>query len=458
MRTNTVIFVLISLLVSLVLVASGGYILEEVVSVGLFVFFLLSFIDSIGKSYNPLDIPILLALFQCMIIPMVVYKVFNDEMLVLALKYDMTVDAETYYGYVFPAILVFIIGVKIPLLFKKNIQVKFRLAIQQSKSYLEGKGNIGILLIIIGASVGIIQPFIPGELNYVAYLISKLLIVGVLYTFLSDAKNRLWFLIGGIVLLFAQALAMAMFGDLVYTLMLGVLLILLGRNISNKLKYSVALIGMIFLLLIQSVKTDYRAVVWKGQDKENQGQGAFFSLLADRISNPSQLLEWDSYFPIIVRANQGMIIGKVMGYIPTNAPFAEGETIFTALAASFIPRILWEDKPMSGGHANMLRFTGLTIQGYSMNIGPIGEAYGNFGVEEGIVFMFFYGLFFSVAILLILSVIKKRPTVILWFPLLFLNSVQMETDVLMCVNSLMKNAIFCWLCFWAFDRFLRIKL
>lgn len=458
MRSNTVVYVLIALLASLFFVADGGYMIEEVVSIGLFVFFLLSFIDSIGKSYNPLDIPILLALFQCMLMPMVVYKVFNDELIVVALKYDMTVNQTTYYGYVFPAILLFIIGVKVPMLFSKEIQPQFMNALRLSKTYLEGKGNIGILLIIIGASVGVLQPFIPGELNYVAYLIGKLLIVGVIYTFLSNAKNRLWFLIGGIVLLFAQALAQAMFGDLVYTLMLGILLVLLGRNISNKLKYSVALIGMIFLLLIQSVKNDYRAVVWKGLDKENQGQGAFFSLLADRISNPSQFFEWDSYFPMIVRANQGMIIDKVMDHIPKNAPYAEGETIFTALAASFIPRILWEDKPMSGGQANMLRFTGLTIQGYSMNIGPIGEAYGNFGVEGGFYFMLFYGLFFSFAILLILRVIKKRPTVILWFPLLFLNSVQMETDILMCVNSLLKNVVFCWFCYWAFDRFLRLKL
>ena len=458
MKSNSVVFVLIALLVSFVFVANGDFMLEELVSVGLFVFFLLSFIDSIGKSYNPLDLPILLALFQCMIMPMVVYRVFNEEFIVVALKYDMTVDPRTYYGYVFPSILVFIVGVKAPLLFSKNMQLQFRQAMIQSKSYLEGKGNIGILLIIIGASIGVLQPFIPGELNYVAYLISKLLIVGVLYTFLSNAKNRLWFLIGGITFLFVQALAMAMFGDLVYTLMLGVLLILLGRNISNKLKYSVTLVGLVFLILIQSIKTDYRAVVWKGKDEENLGKGAFFTLLADRITNPGQLLEWDSYFPIIVRANQGMIVGKVMGYIPNYAPYSEGETIFTAIAASFVPRLLWEDKPMSGGHANMLRFTGLTIQGYSMNIGPIGEAYGNFGVDGGIVFMLFYGLFFSFAVVVILRFIKKRPTLILWFPLLFLNSVQMETDVLLCVNSFLKNAIFCWFCFWAFDRFLRIKL
>ena len=100
---------------------------------------------------------------------------------------------------------------------------------------------------------------------------------------------------------------------------------------------------------------------------------------------------------------------------------------------------------------------GNQIKGYSMNVSPMGEAYGNFGVQGGIIFMFFYGLFFSDAIFLLLKVIRKRPTLILWFPVLFLNSIQIETDILMCVNSLLKNLIFIGFCYWAADRFLRLK-
>ena len=106
----------------------------------------------------------------------------------------------------------------------------------------------------------------------------------------------------------------------------------------------------------------------------------------------------------------------------------------------------------------MIRFTGLEITGYSMNISPMGEAYGNFGVEGGIAFMFFYGLFYGFVILMLLRVIKKRPTLILWFPVLFLNSVQMETDILMCVNSIIKNLIFIYFCYWAANKFLRLKI
>lgn len=457
MNLSKIIYTVIAISGAYFFSITGDYMIEEVVSIGLFLFFLLEFIGSIGQSYNPLNIPILLALFQCMLMPIVVYRVYNDNALVIALKYDMGVTAEVYYGYMFPAILALIAGIKLPELLQRSYQLQFLSAVQRSREYLKGKGNMGILLMIIGFVSGFLQAFIPGDLQYVAYLFGKLLYVGILYTYFSDAKNRKLLLIGGVVLILAQALAMAMFGELVYTLALGMMLVLLGTKISNYLKFGLAAVGFVFVLLIQSIKSDYRAVAWGGQGDEGKSE-AFFTLMKDRITNPDRFFDWTLMFPTVNRFNQGMIIGKVMVHIPESAPYAEGETIFTALAASFVPRLLWPDKPMSGGHANMERFTGYTIQGYSMNVSPMGEAYGNFGVTGGVVFMFFYGLFFSLAIIFLLRIIRKRPTIILWFPVLFLNSIQMETDVLMCVNSLLKNLMFIWFCYWAADRFLRLKL
>jgi hypothetical protein len=147
-----------------------------------------------------------------------------------------------------------------------------------------------------------------------------------------------------------------------------------------------------------------------------------------------------------------------MDYVPRYRPYAEGKTIYTSLAASFVPRFFWPDKPMSGGKWNMEYFTGFVIEGYSMNIGPFGEAYGNFGPKGGIYFMFFYGLFFNLALYILFQICKTRPTILLWFPILFLHSIQVETDILMTVNSLIKNSLFVAFCYWASDRFFRIRL
>ena len=106
----------------------------------------------------------------------------------------------------------------------------------------------------------------------------------------------------------------------------------------------------------------------------------------------------------------------------------------------------------------MLRFTGFEIVGYSMNVGVIGEAYGNFGRTGGIVFMFVFGLFFNIIFYLIVVKSAKTPTLILWIPFIYLNAIQAETDTLMTINSTIKNILFLWFCYWAANKFLRLKL
>jgi hypothetical protein len=457
MNLRKLFIALLSLIAAIMFSMLGSFNNYEIMSVGIAAYMTFSFIDSIGKGYNLFDITILLAVFQCLIMPMIVYHVYNNDYIVIALKYDMSVSPDEYYGYIFPAIVCLIIGLKTPFIRKRNTSKIIKETISKSQLHLKGKGNLGILLIIIGTVSGLLQIFIPGELKYIAYLFGKLLYVGVIYTFFSDAKNKKLFLLGGIVMMVAQSLAQGMFGELVFTLMLGTMLVLLGKKISDGYKYGLAIAGMIFIILLQSVKGEYRAATWYGKGDKDE-VGTFFSLILDRLSKPDKFFDMYEMFPTINRFNQGMIIGKVFIHVPQNEPFAEGETIFTTLAASFVPRILWPNKPKSGGHENMLRFTGFKIEGYSMNISPLGEAYANFNKTGGIIFMFFYGLFFNVALFLLLRLSRKTPTIILWFPILFLNSIQIETDVLMCVNSLIKNLIFIGFCYWAADRFLRLKL
>lgn len=459
MNYNKAIFGIIAVIVTAFFAAAKDMRSEELLSIGLFVFLTLDFIDSIGKNYNILDIPILLALFQCMLMPMVVYHVYNDDQLVRALKYDMGIKEERYYGFMFPAIVVMMIGIKLPPLFQFSYKQKFFQAIVAVKTYLVGKGNMGVLLIIIGIVANTMRDFIGGAMQYVAYLISMLLYVGVLYTYFSDHKQRFWYLVSGGVVILAQAIRKGMFGELVYVLLLAGLLMLLGKKISATYKITIVTVGFVAVLILQSIKADYRAVTWQDQPDGGQSKaGTFVSLIADRITDPSRFFDLDLMFPTVNRFNQGMIVAKVMDHVPNRTPYAEGETIFKSLAATFVPRLLWPDKPQSGGHENMLRFTGYDIQGYSMNISPMGEAYANYGVSGGIFFMFCYGLFFSVLIVVLMHYVQSRPTLILWFPILFLNSIQMETDILMCLNSLIKNMIFVGAVFWIFKRFLRLKL
>ncbi len=93
-----------------------------------------------------------------------------------------------------------------------------------------------------------------------------------------------------------------------------------------------------------------------------------------------------------------------------------------------------------------------------MNLGPMGEAYANFDKLGGIVYMFFYGLFFNFMMTSIIKFSEKRPTIILWLPFLFFYSISVETDLLTTMGALVKGLIFTWIIYKIFHIGFRLSL
>ena len=139
-----------------------------------------------------------------------------------------------------------------------------------------------------------------------------------------------------------------------------------------------------------------------------------------------------SMFVSFVRLNQGWLVAMTMKMVPDKHPFGNGGPLLDAVYASVIPRILWPDKPEAGGKANLKRFWGFNLVGWSTNIGTLGrEAYANFSiVRGGLFYLFFYGLFFNFILSRILKAADRRPTIILWLPFLFFSVINVETDLL----------------------------
>ena len=94
----------------------------------------------------------------------------------------------------------------------------------------------------------------------------------------------------------------------------------------------------------------------------------------------------------------------------------------------------------------MAYYAGRVIQGWSTNVGPLGEAYGSFGVSGGIIYMFFLGLFIRWIYARIFKVARNIPLLICWLPVFFFQIISSaETDSLQIFNSLIKAAFFVWL-------------
>ncbi len=422
------------------------------------VYFFFDFLDNLGKRIVIMDLAIIMAALTCLVVPVIFYHVYTKEnyMARLWIKY-MPVPSDDYFTFAIPAIVAMAIGFRIPLgLGKLNISKNPTAYIDNVKKILSKKSSLGVYLIAAGVTSSLLDFLSPESLKQVFYFMAHLTFVGVFYVIYSPNKYKRIIAPSVILLMIGQTLVTGMFGDFVFMLACAIVLVMLGRKIALYKKVLVAIAGLFFILLLQSVKPEYRKKVW------TQGSGAdpsyYASLIVERIADPSIMLDPDKLFFVAVRMNHGWLVATTMYRVPAKFDFAHGETIWESIAAAIVPRFLWLDKPESGGKANLKRFWGFDLVGFSMNIGPLGEAYANFDVVGGIVFMFFYGLFFNLFLSYILKLTEKRPTLVLWIPFLFFYAIGVETDILTTTGSIVKGVFFTWIVFRAFRIAFRIDL
>jgi hypothetical protein len=219
----------------------------------------------------------------------------------------------------------------------------------------------------------------------------------------------------------------------------------LGRKSPMWKKLLSFVVSALLLMIIQSVKPAYRKIVWK-EDYEGSKASVFNDLIMDRFSNPSKYMTASAFFPLYQRANQGYNVALVLNRFPALYPHDNGNRLLITVAASFIPRLLWPNKPKAGGVENMKYYTGLTIKGWSTNVGPLGEAYGGFGVIGGIIYMMLLGLFIRLVYRRVFVIARKMPIIILWIPVLFYQvTYSAENDTLQILNSLVKASFFIYI-------------
>jgi hypothetical protein len=436
----------------------GSLTVWESMSCGLMLFCFLSFIEDLGKKVVIMDYAVMMMVGCCLVMPVVFYHYYPNTFKLARLwnKY-MPITSDDYFVFAFPAVIAMVIGMRVS---TKKLRINSNPVVYMNnmKEYLKTRPNLGLSLIVVGVLSGFLDFLASKSLAQVLNFTEHLTYVGVFYVIYSPSKYKRFIVPGVSALMLGQSLITGMFGDMVYMAACSLPLILLGnRKITFRSKLFFAVAGIIIVLLLQSVKVEYRKKAWAVN-----GGGAdpslFVQLIGDRILDFENSLDPDNLFFMSVRLNQGWLVAVTMKRVPDRFPFAYGETIFNSVAASIVPRFLWPDKPEAGGRENLRRFWGYKITGYSMNIGPLGEAYANFNVLGGIVFMFFYGLFFNFMLTSILKFSEKRPSIVLWLPFLFYYAISIETDCLTTMGSLIKGIFFTWLVFQVYRIAFRIDL
>jgi hypothetical protein len=218
-------------------------------------------------------------------------------------------------------------------------------------------------------------------------------------------------------------------------------------SFAKRLQYILA--GFALIFMIQMVKSDYRLAIGDAVVEGNNSNVAIFAdVLKKKLTGEQSIFSDQNIGEKVVRINQGWIIDRIMQYIPANRPFADGETIKESVVASIFPRFMMPNKAMSGGRENMEKYAGIQLnETTSMDISQLGEAYANFGVGGGILFMFVLGLFFNWVMHFIEKKTVRHPDLLFWVPLMFLQVIKAETSMVTILNHLTKTALVTWFFF-----------
>lgn len=410
---------------------------------------LIKMLYKIGNGIVLPEVTAILYVFTCLFMPLIGYEYYSSDNRLsrVWIKY-MPVKPEVYFSFALPAVACFCFALTLPA-FRKTLSdegEQLHQTINRIKTFLNTRSNKGLQIMLVGVIVSLLAQFLPVSLNYFATLFYFSSFAGLLYIyFSSEFKYKKLVILLFILFILANALQSGMFTIVAYMGVTMFSFFQLGKKSSMVKKTVFFILTIAFFIVLQNVKLIYRKTTWKNDFQGNRLE-LFTNLFIDNAQKGSALLGEDALFPLYSRTNQGFNVALVMRRVPAVQPFDNGDRLMTVFASAFVPRFLWPDKPEAGGAFNMKYYAGWTIKGWSTNVGPLGEAFGSFGVQGGIIYMLLLGFFLRWVYLRVFMLAAKLPLIICWLPVLFyLSTSSAETDSLQILNSIFKSAFFLWL-------------
>jgi hypothetical protein len=362
----------------------------------------------------------------------------------------MQVPEQDYFGYALPALILFSFILSFPLnssKYEDSGEFLFQ-HIDRIKGYLKKNPNLGATIMIVGAAELLFGGIFPGSLRFFFDIFFFSSFAGLLMVFFGDNKTYKIILIPAFVLLLLlKSLETSMFTVIAYMSIAIASFFLIGNKTRIFRKITFFIVGCFSLLLLQNSKVAYRKVL-KASGNNSAQIGTFFNIIQEQFFNSENFFQVNEFYPVFIRLNQGFNVSQVMKRIPSSQDFDRGNMIQKSILASVTPRFLWPDKPMAGGHFNMKYYSGITIifGTYSTNVGPLGEAYGAYGVIGGILVICILAIYIRFAYFSVWRISLKYPIMILWLPVIFYQTTySAENDILQILNSTIKSSIFLWL-------------
>lgn len=371
-------------------------------------------------------------------------------------KYQMKIPEAEYFAYVLPAVSFFILGLHLNA-GKYRGEVVNRKAIER---YVDENPTLPYIFIVLGFSASVISSFFSSELAFVFYLLGSFKFIGLFLLVLGTRRLKLWAMVLVIGSIVSSSLGSGMFHDLLTWVVYAAAIF----GIKYKFGFNIKMIGLagfiLIALLIQILKGGYREEIGKtGED--DAGVSAFSKVYEEKQSQTQGVFSFKNMATSSIRINQGFIITNIMTTVPDVVPFENGSEMYRILEAAILPRILAPNKLRAGDRDIFRKYTRIAIQeGTSMGLSSVGDAYINFGIFGGIIFMFVLGLLYSEILNAFYNHSFTYPILILFVPLAFYYPIRPDCELQTILGHLFKSCflIFGMIQLWRYKFMLRMPL
>ncbi len=401
-----------------------------------------------------LPIRYILGAFMCLQMLLGPTFAYNGLDAYQSFTYKMKIPEAAYFTYALPAVSLFIIGLHV---FAGNLKGE-HLNLKAIASFVDSSGDLAYWFVGIGFFSSFISSYFGSELGFVFYLLSSFKFIGAFMLLLSNKQlktSALALVFGSIVI---SSFAGGMFHDLLTWIIMTGAIIAIKFKPNNGIKAMVAGGFILFSVILQQLKGDYRKSAY---EEGNVGLGAFEEAYSKKQAKEG-VFNFESLAQSNVRINQGFIITNIMNTVPEKVPFANGSELYLILEAAFLPRILAPNKLNAGDRTIFMKYSRIPLKkGTSMGLSSMGDAYINYGVLGGSIFMFCLGWLFSAVLNGFYKYSSAYPMLLLFTPLVFYYPIRPDCELQTSLGHLVKSCflIFVMLKLWKYEfrRLQRIK-
>ena len=424
----TINVIIILCLVIVLLVAFNNITILELIGIGLVAYIGYDLVFKMNIAFPIGHIALLIAGVQWIISPIVAYH--STKVL-----YPMAVSETEYLVKTLALYIPFIIGLLwvVPynrFCIDKDSMIEFCC---NHRRFIKA-------LIVIGF-IASIFPFNIPSLGFLLKLADGLFYVGVIMLCFSYPRRAVTISVFFMSYLLAHSIMGGMFHDLMVWGIFVLFVLFYLKEYKTKMRLVILFCLFIGISTLQAIKPVYRYYTWKGTYQGNKIE-LFTELFVHSLTGDLSAMEAGD---INGRLNQGWIISRIYKRIPEEHPYLEGKTIWEGIESSLVPRMLSPNKKGAGKESirDFTTFTGYKLNSKtSMGLSLLGEAYGNFGLLFGAIFMLLWGCFIGKLVSWIQKLSRKVPYWFFFLPLICFNLIKAEINFVSVLNWTVKAFLF----------------